>query len=145
MLLFLLPFLMMFLFQNLKNIKLLPEPSSEPKFGSPKSLRVFDFFQKNVIPGASLICTWGDQGAAGYDGSTGSSFQCPAYRPHQVLDTLGAGDTFVATVIAVLFQNPEITIETATRIGCRVAGHKVGQFGFGHLRNIFEEEMKKFQ
>jgi sugar/nucleoside kinase (ribokinase family) len=109
-----------------------------------KLIKLRLFSKSSFALGASLICTWGDQGAAGYDGSTGNSYHCPAHRPHQVVDTLGAGDTFVATVIAVLLRSPAISIEMATRIGCRVAGHKVGQLGFGHLRNIFEEEIRNF-
>lgn len=82
-----------------------------------------------------LICAWGDRGAAGRDinGSIVQAEPCPP--PNGVIDTIGAGDTFNATVVASLNQGHDL--KTALQAGCRVAGRKVGQFGFQGLKNVY--------
>jgi ketohexokinase len=95
-----------------------------------------------LLEGASLICTWGDKGSAGFDGTTETFFQCAPYQPPHVVDTLGAGDTFTASVIATLIKRPMTSLEIAAKIASKIAGAKVGQLGYGNLRSIFEEEIK---
>ena len=51
------------------------------------------------------------------------------------MDTIGAGDTFNATVIASLSLGH--SLKEALTIGCKVAGTKVGQFGFCNLKKVF--------
>ncbi|XP_031850276.1 ketohexokinase isoform X2 [Nomia melanderi] len=51
--------------------------------------------------GATLICAWGDRGAMGKTPDN-VTVQSPAFPPHKVVDTLGAGDTFNAAVLHFL-------------------------------------------
>lgn len=53
-----------------------------------------------------------------------------------VVDTIGAGDTFIAVVVACLAYGQ--TLSDSVKAGCRVAGNKVGQQGFKGLRRFFE-------
>jgi len=52
-----------------------------------------------------------------------------------VVDTVGAGDTFIAAVIACLADEKPLSV--ALEAGCRVAGNKVGQHGFKGLIKFF--------
>ncbi|XP_014486628.1 PREDICTED: ketohexokinase-like isoform X2 [Dinoponera quadriceps] len=55
----------------------------------------------NAKPGATIICTWAEQGAMARTGD-GTVVQSPAFPPRKVTDTLGAGDTFNAVVLHYL-------------------------------------------
>jgi ketohexokinase len=79
---------------------------------------------------ADLYCTWGGQGAAGLD-RRGRACRQPALVPSQVIDTLGAGDTFNAAVIHGCLAG----LDTASllRQACALAGKKCGQTGFAGL------------
>jgi ketohexokinase len=79
---------------------------------------------------ADLFCTWGDAGAAAID-NKGHVFENAAYPPVNVIDTLGAGDTFNAAVISGYLDGLDIR-ETLER-ACRLAGEKCGQHGFDGL------------
>ena len=82
-----------------------------------------------------IICPWGDQGAAARD-SDGKIIHVTAFvPPHGVVDTIGAGDTFNATVVACLSQDQDL--KTALVTGCKVAGAKVGQIGYQGLKSAF--------
>jgi ketohexokinase len=78
-----------------------------------------------------LICPWGERGAVarGCDGEICSS---PAYPPERVVDTLGAGDTFIAGVIFCL--NGGKLIKDAIEFACKLAGTKCGLQGFDSLK-----------
>ena len=81
-------------------------------------------------PGADLFCTWGAEGAASLD-SQGRFTEQAAYLPSRVVDTLGAGDTFNAGVIAgYLAGSDNVAI---LRQACLLAGEKCGQIGFDGL------------
>lgn len=79
---------------------------------------------------ATIICAWGDRGAMAR-APDGSTVQSPAFPPWQVVDTLGAGDTFCATVIFSLSVGR--SLQDSISLGCRVAGDKVGQVGLGEI------------
>ena len=53
----------------------------------------------------------------------------------RTLDSCGAGDTFVACVIASLIKGR--TLKTALETGCRIAAKKIGQRGFQNLGDLF--------
>ena len=84
-------------------------------------------FKGQLRPGARVMCAWGDLGAAGRD-SDGSVFTCNAYPPEKVVDTVGAGDTFIAATIASLSRGKDF--RSSVDFGCQVAGAKVGINGF---------------
>ena len=97
---------------------------------------VTDFAKSKNLTNKIIICAWGEDGAAGQS-TNGEVFEVPANKPeHGVVDTVGAGDTFNATVVASLSIG--LSLEKALENGCRVAGKKVGQFGFSNLKLSFQ-------
>ena len=78
-----------------------------------------------------LICPWGERGAVARE-SGGGMCSSPAYPPERVLDTLGAGDTFIAGAIFCLNQGR--LIEDAIHFACKLAGTKCGLQGFDELK-----------
>ena len=78
---------------------------------------------------ASLVCAWGDQGAYGLH--QGDFITSPAQPPAQVIDTLGAGDTFNAGIIHARLA--ECDWPTALEAANRLAGKKIGRVGFAGL------------
>ncbi|XP_004418297.1 PREDICTED: ketohexokinase isoform X2 [Ceratotherium simum simum] len=80
-----------------------------------------------VRKGAMLVCAWAEEGADAL-GPDGQLFHSDAFSPPRVVDTLGAGDTFNASVIFSLSQGK--SMQEALRFGCQVAGKKCGLQGF---------------
>ncbi|PNJ58839.1 ketohexokinase isoform X2 [Pongo pygmaeus] len=80
-----------------------------------------------VRKGAVLVCAWAEEGADAL-GPDGKLFHSDAFPPPRVVDTLGAGDTFNASVIFSLSQGR--SMQEALRFGCQVAGKKCGLQGF---------------
>ncbi len=79
-------------------------------------------------PQAMLFCAWGEQGAYAVQKPLSRVLHAPAYPPAQVVDTLGAGDTFNAAVIHGLLQGR--TTSDILQTACRLAGEKCGCLGF---------------
>lgn len=79
---------------------------------------------------AMLICSWGEAGARACD-RQGRRYHSPAFVPAQVIDTLGAGDTFNAGLIQSLLEGR--SLDAALTAACELAGRKVGQNGFADL------------
>ncbi|XP_072433962.1 ketohexokinase isoform X3 [Chiloscyllium punctatum] len=79
-----------------------------------------------VKPGAYLICAWAEQGAdaMGPDGV----FHSNAFPPEKLVDTLGAGDTFIAAVLFSLYNGK--CIQESLIFGCQIAGRKCGIQGY---------------
>ncbi|KAL4694183.1 ketohexokinase isoform X3 [Rhinopithecus roxellana] len=80
-----------------------------------------------VRKGAVLVCAWAEEGADAL-GPDGKLIHSDAFPPPRVVDTLGAGDTFNASVIFSLSQGR--SVQEALRFGCQVAGKKCGLQGF---------------
>lgn len=80
-----------------------------------------------VKKGATLICAWAEEGADAL-GPNGQLLHSDAFPPPRVVDTLGAGDTFNASVIYSLSKGN--SMQEALRFGCQVAGKKCGLQGF---------------
>jgi ketohexokinase len=76
-------------------------------------------------PEKKIFCAWGDAGA--YTMVSGKFVHQPAFIPEQIVDTLGAGDTFNAGVIHALTQGA--TIENSLAFGVHLAGLKCGREG----------------
>jgi ketohexokinase len=82
-------------------------------------------------PAVTRILAWGEAGAYGLD-RYGRLFHSPAYPPPQLVDTLGAGDTFNAGIIDALLQ--DMTLNEALRRACQLAGRKCGQPGLAFVK-----------
>ncbi|KAI0866229.1 Ribokinase-like protein [Xylaria cubensis] len=88
--------------------------------------------------GSHLFCTWGSQGAAG-SSPDGTTMSCSAAQPDQtqtihVIDTIGAGDTFIAGILFGFLQHSH-DWDTGTKLSFAVqlATCKVQQEGFNDL------------
>ncbi|BFZ05812.1 hypothetical protein BsWGS_08851 [Bradybaena similaris] len=94
--------------------------------------------------GAVLVCAWGDAGAAArYRDQT---LTAPALTDIKVVDTLGAGDTFIAGFISRLWKNgwacadcvgrdtESSIIANAIQYACVLAGLKCTMFGYQGLK-----------
>lgn len=79
---------------------------------------------------ATLICTWGEQGAYALDPQD-RHYHAPAFPPPHLHDTLAAGDVFNAGLIHALARQQ--TLEISLIEASRLAGHKCGQYGIDGL------------
>lgn len=89
-----------------------------------------NFFYRNVI-----ICPWGTDGVAALDADD-NFFTAQSYPPDVVVDSLGAGDTFAAAIIYALYQN--YSIDFAIRFASRLAGMKVGFYGYDRIGEFYK-------
>nr|XP_020839535.1 ketohexokinase isoform X2 [Phascolarctos cinereus] len=80
-----------------------------------------------VGKGAVLVCAWAEEGADAL-GPDGQLLHSDAFPPPQLVDTLGAGDTFNASVIFSLSQGK--SMQEALTFGCQIAGKKCGIQGY---------------
>ncbi|XP_072545038.1 ketohexokinase isoform X3 [Salminus brasiliensis] len=80
-----------------------------------------------VKKGAVLICAWAEKGADAL-GPDGVLVHSDAFPPEKLVDTLGAGDTFNASVIYTLARGG--TLQEALTFGCQIAGKKCGFHGY---------------
>jgi ketohexokinase len=90
-----------------------------------------------------LVCTWGAQGAAAvklhdspaqYEWARVADTWRPPEDPQaKVVDTIGAGDTFIAGMLYQLATYPEIPLSDKVRYAVQLASRKVHQDGFGGL------------
>ncbi len=79
---------------------------------------------------ADMSCTWGAEGAYAL-GKEGEIIHTPAFPPAEVVDTLGAGDTFNAGLIDQCVQGIELDI--ALTEAAKLAGKKCGMHGLNDL------------
>jgi ketohexokinase len=62
-------------------------------------------------------------------------YSSAAYSPSEVVDTLGAGDTFNAAVLHCLSNN-ERNLQDTLNYACKLAGFKCGVLGYEGLRSF---------
>lgn len=79
---------------------------------------------------STVIVAWGESGAIGQ--TIGDEHvESPAFLAENAVDTLGAGDTFVA--VTVLKLSKGCSLKDSIIAGCRVAGAKVTAQGFSAI------------
>ncbi|KAI8779185.1 ketohexokinase [Biomphalaria glabrata] len=98
--------------------------------------------------GAILVCAWGEQGASLCINN--EVLTCPALQNIKVVDTLGAGDTFVAGFVGSLLSQrfyptePEHTTKIITKLeyalnyACHLAGLKCSMYGYTGLKDCYK-------
>jgi ketohexokinase len=89
-------------------------------------------FLDSLSQKALMTCSWGSEGA--WLKHDGLIIHSPAFPPPQVVDTLGAGDTFNAGLISALVNGQPA--QDALEQACYLAGHKCGQTGFANLDKV---------
>ncbi|RDW70738.1 ketohexokinase [Aspergillus mulundensis] len=88
-----------------------------------------------------LCCTWGQDGAAALEPFTERLVHSPAYTPKgfKVVDTIGAGDTFIAGMLyGLIFNGNSWDLSKKLNMANRLAGTKVAQEGFNNLGSVLE-------
>ncbi|CAO3647277.1 unnamed protein product [Cunninghamella echinulata] len=91
------------------------------------------FIKHQCKPSAILFCTWGEQGATCLL-NNGKLIHASALPVHEVIDTVGAGDTFIGGIIFCLSH--KLNALTALKFSCEMASRKVAQKGFDGLVEI---------
>lgn len=87
------------------------------------------------MSGLTVVCPWGEAGAwAGVCGDE-AILHSPAFKPEKVVDTLGAGDTFIG---AFIFARLSCGLKESLEFACRVAGAKCGQVGYYGLAKFVD-------
>jgi len=84
---------------------------------------------RSLNPNALLICTWGADGAYAMDGD--KLIHVAAVHIDKVVDSIGAGDTFIAGFIDAQLKSSNI--DTALQFACQLASHKCTMQGFTNL------------
>jgi len=90
------------------------------------------------IPGTGLkpvfICPWGSAGAGAVD-ANGSYHEMASYKQEKVVDTLGAGDSFMAGFIYATLEGQRSVVD-AVDFANQVASHKITGFGYDHIAQL---------
>ncbi|KAG2467847.1 KHK Ketohexokinase, partial [Polypterus senegalus] len=97
------------------------------KFGFNSPSEALKGLYSKVKKGAILICAWAEKGADGLC-SDNKIVHSDAFPPEKIVDTLGAGDTFNASVIFALSNGK--SLQEALTFGCKTAGKKCGLHGY---------------
>ncbi|XP_064541071.1 ketohexokinase [Drosophila montana] len=82
-----------------------------------------------------IICPWGSTGAACLDAASNECSMVAAYSPERIVDTLGAGDSFMAGFIYAT-SVMQHSLKDAVSFANRVAGHKITDYGYDHIAEL---------
>jgi ketohexokinase len=85
---------------------------------------------RGMAPNANLVCSLSERGAVGLC-KAGGLWYAPACLPAQVIDTVGAGDTFNAAMIDAMLRGESLV--SSLRFACALAGQKCGRQGLHGL------------
>jgi len=92
--------------------------------------------QMQAYPQASLLCcTWGSEGACAYQKEPHCIERADVFKVKNtdVVDSIGAGDTFTAGMLYMLVCRPEAHSKEKLQFANELAGRKVVQEGFDGL------------
>ncbi|KAH7719814.1 ketohexokinase [Aphelenchoides avenae] len=81
---------------------------------------------------AIVICPWGEQGVSARATSIGDWVHVDAHKPEAVVDTLAAGDCFIAACLHYL--NEGLMLKEVLEKAVYIAGEKCGQKGVRNLK-----------
>lgn len=109
------------------DVLLVSRPFAESR-GFNSATSCLDYFS-SLFPNKIISCTWGDQGAWLYKNST--IIHQAATPLITIVESLGAGDTFNAGLIASLLRDQDIA--EALKFACNLASAKCQQIGFDEL------------
>ncbi|XP_054085236.1 ketohexokinase-like [Zeugodacus cucurbitae] len=84
----------------------------------------------------AIICPWGAEGAGCVDPNGKYTF-VPSKPVSEIVDSLGAGDTFCAAVIYAL-QKLQKSLQEAVHFGHAVAGYKLGHRGYDAIKDFHQ-------
>ena len=70
-----------------------------------------------------LVITWGDCGAAAFVNKDNESIFCDAFKVDNIIDSIGAGDSFSAAFIYAMLKSN--SIQKSLQFGCQVASIKL--------------------
>lgn len=124
---------------------MLPSPTKEPV-----DAQVFLHSQlSKTHPNATLICTLGSSGATALskvDSSIGTPVSVHGWRPSadqtnttQPIDSVGAGDTFIAGMLYALVEQRTWGVRERLEFANELAGRKVYRSGFEGLGREMKE------
>jgi ketohexokinase len=95
------------------------------------------YFHTDWLNRSLLCCTWGSGGATlvqkSSDADQWVSVEAWQSPQHPVIDTIGAGDTFIAGMLYMLTCAPDLNLLQQLSFANELAGRKVTQEGFNNL------------
>lgn len=86
-----------------------------------------------------IICTWGSRGAYCLT-DAGDYHHVEPCPPTEIVDALGAGDTFCAAAIYGM-DKMKLSLEEAVKLGNKIAGFKLGHCGYDDIKQVDPEKM----
>lgn len=89
---------------------------------------------------AVIIAPWGEDGSMARC-SDGTIVKSKAYPPKEVLDSTGAGDSFIAATVFSLSSGKSVA--ESIEFGNQIAGAKCGMMGYRGLDKVYENIRNK--
>ncbi|KAK6167582.1 hypothetical protein SNE40_021573 [Patella caerulea] len=91
----------------------------------------------SIKDGATIVCAWGEDGAAAML-KGGELVSVPALKLENMIDSLGAGDTFIASFINATLDG--LTLKECLSYACLVAGTKCCMRGYDGLSKFRKKD-----